>query len=293
MAVTAEEFREWMSLAIREALSQGVQAGASGAQQGGSHQGSGGGGGWRRQLDLKAFERLDVYKGGEAEWVEWMWSIKIQLRPMAPMLLDLMGMAEKNVGLSTSQLAAMGDPGDLDSKFSGASQASGELYGVLVSYTGSEARTLVKGVEDLDGVAAWGILHERYSRRTLGRMFRVQRECMYPKQARGMKEVGIMIMEWEGKWRRMMAELGPDIRIPDLWRMSALLEICPKGVKDAIELRLDEIGEDYSKMRAKVMAFVDNRVEGSGGAVPMEIDEVRSGSEEVGSWWGGGVRRWW
>ena len=86
MSITAEQLRDMMSLAMREAISHGMQAGASGTQQGGSHPGSGGGGGWRRQLDLRAFDRVEVYKGGEVEWVEWMWSIKVQLRPMAPML---------------------------------------------------------------------------------------------------------------------------------------------------------------------------------------------------------------
>ena len=65
-----------------------------------------------------------------------------------------------------------------------------------------------------------------------------------------------MILEWEGKWRRMMAELGPEVKIPDLWRMSALLEISPRGVREAIEFRLDEIGEDYAKVKANVVAYV-------------------------------------
>ena len=87
---------------------------------------------------------------------------------------------------------------------------------------------------------------------------------MYPKQAKNLRDVGAMILEWEGRWKRMMAELGPDAKIPDLWRMSALLEICPRGVREAIELRLDEIGEDYANMKAKIIAYVTNRVEGGG-----------------------------
>ena len=77
-----------------------------------------------------------------------------------------------------------------------------------------------------------------------------------------------------------MSELGPEVKIPDLWRMSAFLEICPRGVREAIELRLDEVGEDYPKMKAKVLAYVTNRVEGGGGAVPMEVDGVFGGDEE-------------
>ena len=45
-------------------------------------------------------------------------------------------------------------------------------------------------------------------------------------------EVRLAIMQWEEKWKVMMSELGEGAKIPDLWRMSALLEICPKDVKE-------------------------------------------------------------
>ena len=60
-------------------------------------------------------------------------------------------------------------------------KANKEMYGVLARYTNSEALTIVKSVSEMDGVRAWVRLHANCSRRTLGRMFRVQRECMYPK----------------------------------------------------------------------------------------------------------------
>ena len=52
-----------------------------------------------------------------------------------------------------------------------------------------------------------------------------------------------------------MAELGPDVNIPDLWRMSALLEVCPRGVREATQLSLDEIGEGYANMNANIIGF--------------------------------------
>jgi hypothetical protein len=85
----------------------------------------------------------------------------------------------------------------------------------------------------MDGVEAHGKLHANYSRRTLGRMFRVQRERMYPKQVKDLGSVKLAIMEWEEKWRRMKTELGDDMKIPDLWRMSALLENLPKRPRGA------------------------------------------------------------
>ena len=46
----------------------------------------------------------------------------------------------------------------------------------------------------------------------------------------------------------MMSELGQDARITDLWRMSGLLGICPKEVKEQRLMRLDEIGENYENL---------------------------------------------
>ena len=43
----------------------------------------------------------------------------------------------------------------------------------------------------------WKKLFEKYSKRTMGRMFRVQRECMYPKAVRDVSQVKLAIMQWD------------------------------------------------------------------------------------------------
>ena len=50
-------------------------------------------------------------------------------------------------------------------------------------------------------------------------------------------QVRLAIMQGEEKWKAMMSAVGKDIKIPDMWRMSARLEICPRDVK---LMRLDE-----------------------------------------------------
>ena len=51
----------------------------------------------------------------------------------------------------------------------------------------------------MDGVRAWARLHANYSRRTLGMMFRVQRECMYPKPVKDVGQVRLAIMQLGGE----------------------------------------------------------------------------------------------
>ena len=99
----------------------------------------------------------------------------------------------------------------------------------------------------MDGVRAWARLHANYSRRTLGRMFRVQRECMYPMLVKDVGQVRLAIMQWEEKWKVMMFELGVGAKILELWRMSALLEIClPKGCEGT---DVDEVGRSRRELR--------------------------------------------
>ena len=67
MAIDAAQLRDMISLGVREAVSHIIQAGAPGVHSGGPHHGSGG---WRKQLDWRAFDGMEVYKGGEVEWVD-------------------------------------------------------------------------------------------------------------------------------------------------------------------------------------------------------------------------------
>ena len=247
----------------------------------------------RRELDVKGYENIEIFSGGEEAWRGWSWKVKVATNAMSPDLMELMTMAERHHGKSTRELCTLID--DIEQRIDHArcEKASAELYSFLVRYTSSEAATVVKGAMDMDGVEAYGRLHENYSKRTLGRMFRVQRECMYPKAVKDLNGVKTAIMDWEERWKRMMAELGTDAKIPDLWRMSALLEICPKELKDQMLIRLDEIGEKYEALKAKVISYATNKVEqfkGSG-PTPMDVDNVEYGlfdeewQDEVGEVW--------
>ena len=291
--MTPEEMSELMNgfaRIVTEGISQAIRAGGQG-----NVVGAGGNGGRLRRMDMKGFEGLEKFHGGEEQWTGWAWKIKVATRAMDPELMELMVLAETNPGRTVGELVEMADPGDLDGRFRGSERGSAELYSVLTRYADGEAGTLVRGLVDMDGLQAYGRLHERYSRRTIGRMFRVQKDCMYPKTARNLGEVAGLVLEWEEKWRRMLAELGPEVRIPELWRMSALLEICPKGVQEQMMLRLDEIGESYEILKAKIISYVTNRVEQGkvGGAVPMDVDEVWDDSK-VSPWGGadGGIGVW-
>ena len=105
---------------------------------------------------------------------------------------------------------------------------------------------------------------------------------MYAKPAKDVGQVRLAIMQWEEKWSAV-GDVGGDAKIPDLWRMPALLEICPKDVKEQMLMRLDEIGENYENLKARVISYTTNKAEQAarGGqreaTVLMELDHVNGG----------------
>ena len=90
----------------------------------------------------------------------------------------------------------------------------------------------------------------------------------------------------------MKPELGTDANIPDLWRMAALLEICPDDAKEHVMVRPDETGENCDNVKSTVVSYSINKTEQTRGRhnemfLPMGVDRVR-GSEpkrKIGKMW--------
>ena len=73
---------------------------------------------------------------------------------------------------------------------------------------------------------------------------------MHPRRAKDVSQVRLATMQLEEKWKAIMSELGVDVKIPDVWRMSALLEICPKNVKEHM-MRQDEIPRELRELQGE------------------------------------------
>ena len=128
----------------------------------------------KTQLNVKGFEGIETFTGGEEGWVNWSWKAKVAISAMHEELVDVMKAAEAREGKNVKEILC--DIDELEElNHEKRIKASKELYSLLVRYTGSEAATIVRSTAGLDGVEAWGKLRASYSRRTLGRMFLVQR----------------------------------------------------------------------------------------------------------------------
>ena len=63
------------------------------------------------------------------------------------------------------------------------------------------------------------------SLRTMGRMLRLQCACMFPMAAQDVSHLKHTAMPWEENSMAKVTELGGEVQIPDLWRVSRLLKI--------------------------------------------------------------------
>ena len=228
-----------MQQQMRQMLHQGQQAHEAQTQQGAPP--SGENERQSQQLIMKGFDKIEVFSGGEERWQNGSWKIQTAVSGMNEGFAQMLTTAEAD-GIESIEEVLRGAK-FVDANRERCVKAGKEMYGVLARCTNSEALTIVKSVSEMDGVRAWARLQAKCSKRTLRRMFRMQRECMYPKPLKDVGQVRLAITQWEEKWKVMLSELGEGAKIPDQWRISALLEICPKDVKEQMWFRLDEVGE--------------------------------------------------
>ena len=260
------------------------------------------GAGWRSGegrgvLEGKSFEMLKKYAGGETEWHEWSGDFRNLVETRSDILGEAMGLVKKvakkdekeALGWKEVKEMLVEDAGGVDDdgverKYQELAKRAKELYRWLRWTTEDEAKLLVLTIEDeADGVKAWGLLNARYSKKTLTRMMRHQQECVYPKEVKTHEVVG-SVMAWEDKWKKMLKDQPGDTKIPELWKMAAMLKLCPKEIRDMVELRWDEIGERYEVLKERVIGWATQRSEKRGGAVPMEVDFVDGEGNAQGEW---------
>ena len=115
-------------------------------------------------------------------------------------------------------------------------------------------------------------------------MMRLQQESMYPKSVKTTELVGA-VLAWEDKWKKMLRDQ-PYAKIPDMWKMSAMLKLCPKEIQDMVELRWDEISK-FEVLKERVIGWANTKAE-RGGPVPMDVGwlEEEGGGGEEADWRG-------
>ncbi len=122
----------------------------------------------------------------------------------------------------------------------GVEKMSRELYMWLRLRTEGEAKLVVGSLEEEDGIMAWGKLHTKQSQNTMSRLMRLHQECMCPDVVK-VTELVEKMLQWEEKRKGMEKEQplgsGKKANIPALWKMAAMLKLCPMEIQGMVELR--------------------------------------------------------
>ena len=172
----------------------------------------------------KAFNRLQKFGKGEDSWKDYNFELGVILGSESPDMLETMKFMETSADeMDTATIRAM-DKSRADRM--NIEKVSKELYEVLVVTTEGEARLMVRNIATQDGIQAWHWLYLHYNRRTFARVLRMHREAMHPKPVKDMEALISHIVEWEDRSNRMSKEHKD--RLPVVWKMAALMELCKR-----------------------------------------------------------------
>ena len=113
---------------------------------------------------------------------------------------------------------------------------SGELYGVLVSQTGSEARNILRGMADsgdsYNGYKGLLLLNKRFDSKTAASLLQSYLEVVHPDKLKGSSEVIAGIQKWERKVGELAQRYGE--KRSDNLKMAILVGILPKDFQDMV-----------------------------------------------------------
>jgi hypothetical protein len=274
MATPQEQFTQLIAMMqelTRVMAAQAQLTAAAGTPVGGGQGGGHGGGarpGWRK-IAPKSFHRIAKFGKGEEAWKEFHFEFGVILGSESPEMLEVLKVVEQLTDeQDMSKVRAM-DEGHADKI--DLEKMSKELYEALVCTTDGEAKLMVRNVSSQDGILAWHRLYRHYNRRTLARVLRMHKEAMHPKHVKDFHVLISSIVEWEDRWNRMEKE--HTSALPPIWKMAAFIELCPPEVQDLVYQNVDDINEDYEKLKQRVVSWVSNKI-ANNGPVPMDIGKV-------------------
>lgn len=224
-----------------------------------------GGGYPRRTICPKSFHRLAKFSRGEENWREYNFELGVILGSESPEMLHTLKVLESATAEADTAAVRAADEARADSM--DLEKLSKELYEILVITTEGEAKLMVRNTPLQDGVLAWHRLYRHYNRRTFARVLRVHKEAMHPKPVKNLNQLISHVVEWEDKWNAMAKEHKDPL--PVIWKMAALMELCPVEVQDMVYQNVDEFKEDYDKLKQKIITWASNKVASEG--VPMDI----------------------
>ena len=176
---------------------------------------------------------MDVFEGDRSRFRHWLFDLNVAIGTIDK---DLARELDRLVKTETV-LGDKWDPeldGDIDPELW--KKYSGELYGVLVSITGGEVKSLVRGIVDLgfkqDGFKTLVTLNERFDSRNSATLLQAFLEVVNPPIIKRIGDIVAMVHRWESRVAALKRRYQEDIN--DQIRLAILMGMLPQEYQDMI-----------------------------------------------------------
>ena len=216
---------------------------------------------YRRRIDAKNL-RIQEFSGEPDKWADWAFAFKRTIRSMDTEVYKVMTDVE-------SMNKDINEMEDLDGE---QDKMSAELYDILCQACTGEALSVVRSVDDCEGIRAWQRLHNRYNPKTVARMIQMLGEVTSPQKVKELKDIEIALNKWEDKVKIMDKEFKESFKDPI--KIAIMTNMMPITVQDYVYTNITK-ESTYREVVDKIRVLVSNKVAMAMGPAPMDIGEVQ------------------
>ena len=133
--------------------------------------------------------------------------------------------------------------------------AESNVYAILTSYTGGEARSLVRQARRPNGAEAFRLLQVRFNPATLGRQRANLIRITNPTGGVSLDKLASEVVSWENRIVDYESRPGSD-RVSDSMKMAALIHMCPSKLQEHLQLNAVRFN-NYLELRQEVFTYLD------------------------------------
>ena len=197
-------------------------------------------------MNARSFDNIETFVGGEENWQIWSWEVKTAVPGTHGVSADVMTASETGENMNTGTVL-------------------NDVEFVDVHKTQQRTVQRVRGrVHGSEG-------DNDSQRDGTGRRGSVEHTARQSQQVDSRENVPCATRIHVSKISEGRKSSEGGAKIPDLCSMSAMPDTCPKGVKDQMLMRLDEIGEHYENLKTDTSG-------------PMDVDNVSGSGKDDEDW---------
>jgi hypothetical protein len=154
-------------------------------------------------------------------------------------------------------------------------EMSGELYDLLCQHCTGEALSVIRGVDDMQGIKTWQRLFKKYNPKKIARMIRLLGEVVSPYNAHDVRGLETSLNKWEDKLRILEKEFGE--KFSEGMQIAIVVSSMPPEIQEYVYANIAEGGQ-YKDISQRIRVIAGNKAAMmTGGPVPMDIGMLAGG----------------